>query len=161
MGQIGRDTLLSTGRENNIEAWKKDLPATISPHNPRAVDVVREQAPLPGELRGCRDCRYSRGSYCSHPSFGERKLDVFTGRVNRVSLPAWKSLRSDRGACGPEGRLWRKCRPHRNFRTYAVLAATSAGTGLYFLFVLHTLWTLIFVPLTIFLLAMMAAISNE
>lgn len=135
--------------------------ATISPHNPRAVDIVREQAPLPGVLRGCRDCGHSVGKECSHPSFGRRKLNVFTGKVQRVDLPKWENMRSEGGACGPEGRLWTKCKPHQNHRTYGLLSLGSGASGLWLLFGAHSLWSVACIPLAIVFAIIYVGLSDE
>jgi hypothetical protein len=149
---------------SEAEGWRKAASqglTTISPNNPRAVDIVREQTPLPGVLKGCRDCCYVSGNLCTHPSVGDIKLDVFTGKVLRHNFPQFKKMRTESGLCGPEARLWAKVKPVANFRVYTVLSWVSLMLTAFLIFGVGTWWGLVGVPLMLAFMATRAILGSE
>ena len=70
------------------------------------------------DLRFCANCRYYRKLFlehpnlCFHPSEVEQgSVDIETGRIPRPTYPYAKRMRSRRGACGPEGKLYEERLP--------------------------------------------------
>lgn len=132
----------------------------VTPFSPRVVDAVREQAPLPGELRGCRDCKYRTLNICTHPSVGRRRLNVFTGKVVVEQQPKLEVMRSPNGACGLEGRFWKKAGVQSNYRSYRTLTFLMAAACLYLTYSV-TWWALLLVIPTAILALIWASLASE
>lgn len=68
----------------------------------------------------CVDCRYLKGSDCSHPAVQDYYADPVRGRVEAKPVSA-RDARSENGGCGPEAAL---------FDPPQLIAAKAAWSGL-------------------------------
>lgn len=146
MESVSRRRHLTREERENLPTLRS---GGVTPYTPRVVDLAREQAPPPGHLRGCRDCRHRSGDLCAHPAVGNSVLNLFTGRMERTNLPRWKILRGDGGICGPEARMWAKRGPHQSHRLYGTLASVSTVGGIAWFILAPTLWALILAPIMV------------
>lgn len=123
----------------------------VTPYNPQVVALAREQAPLPGLAKGCRDCNHRVGEFCGHPTVGGHKLNVFTGKAERTNLPKYTLLRMENGICGPEARLWETVTITSNYRTYAVGTIISLIATVGVSMTVDILGLLLMIPTLVFL----------